>query len=147
MARVNISPELPIWLSGYGGRNKPALDKLDDLWAKALVLEDADGRRAVLVTMDLVGIDRELSREVCRRIGEQFKLPRTAIALSTSHTHSGPVVHSNLAAMYSLSERDMKRIEDYATELETKLIKVVADAFEQLAPPACRGRWAKPHSP
>jgi hypothetical protein len=134
VARVNISPELPIWLSGYGGRNKPAQDKLDDLWAKALVLEDADGRRAVLVTMDLVGIDRELSREVCRRIEEQFKLPRSAIALSTSHTHSGPVVRSNLAAMYSLSERDTTRIEDYATELETKLIKVVADAFENLAP-------------
>ncbi|HEX2475709.1 MAG TPA: neutral/alkaline non-lysosomal ceramidase N-terminal domain-containing protein [Lacipirellulaceae bacterium] len=134
VARVNISPELPIWLSGYGGRNKPAQDKLDDLWAKALVLEDADGHRAVLVTMDLVGIDRELSREVCRRIEEQFKLPRATIALSTSHTHSGPVVRSNLAAMYSLDQRDTKRIEDYAIELETKLIKVVADAFEQLAP-------------
>jgi neutral ceramidase len=133
-ARVNISPELPIWLSGYGARNKPAQDKLDDLWAKALVLEDADGRRAVLVTMDLVGIDRELSRDVCRRIGEKFKLPRAAIALSTSHTHSGPVVRSNLAAMYSLDERNSKRIEDFATKLETKLIEVVAAAFEQLAP-------------
>jgi hypothetical protein len=134
VARVNISPELPIWLSGYGGRNKPAQDKLDDLWAKALVLEDASGRRAVLVTMDLVGIDRELSREVCRRIEERFKLPRSAIALSTSHTHSGPVVRSNLAAMYSLSERDMKRIDVYATELEDKLINVVAAAFDNLEP-------------
>jgi hypothetical protein len=134
IARVKISPELPIWLSGYGGRNKPAQDKLDDLWAKALVLEDASGRRAVLVTMDLVGIDRELSREVCRRIQERFKLPRSAIALSTSHTHSGPVVRSNLAAMYSLSERDMKRIDDYATELEDKLINVVANAFDNLEP-------------
>jgi len=134
VARVNISPELPIWLSGYGGRNKPAQDKLDDLWAKALVLEDADGRRAVLVTMDLVGIDRELSREVCGRIEEQFQMPRAAIALSTSHTHSGPVVRSNLAAMYALDERNSKRIEDYATELETKLIKVVADAIENLEP-------------
>jgi neutral ceramidase len=134
VARVNISPELPIWLSGYGGRNKPAQDKLDELWAKAIVLEDADGRRAVLVTMDLVGIDRELSREVCRRIEERFKLPRSAIALSVSHTHSGPVVRSNLAAMYSLSERDVKRIQDYAILLSDKLVEVVAAAFETLEP-------------
>jgi hypothetical protein len=134
VARVNISPELPIWLSGYGARDKPAQDKLDDLWAKALALEDADGRRAVLVTMDLVGIDRQLSREVCRQIEERFKLPRSAIALSTSHTHSGPVVRSNLAAMYTLSERDTKRIEDYATDLEAKLVGVIADAFENLEP-------------
>jgi hypothetical protein len=134
VARVNISPELPIWLSGYGARNKPAQDKLDDLWAKALVLEDADGQRAVLVTMDLVGIDRELSREVCRRIEDRFKLPRSAIALSVSHTHSGPVVRSNLAAMYSLSERDAKRIDDYAVSLSDKLVDVVAAAFETREP-------------
>src|SRR5215213_399332 len=58
VAKVNISPELPIWLSGYGGRNKPAATKHDDLWAKALVIEDAAGHRAVLVTFDLVGIPR-----------------------------------------------------------------------------------------
>jgi neutral ceramidase len=134
VARVNISPELPIWLSGYGGRNKPAQDQLDELWAKALVLEAADGRRAVLVTMDLVGIDRELSREVCRRVEERFNVPRSAISLSVSHTHSGPVVRSNLAAMYSLNERDTKRIEDYSTALSNKLLEVVAAGFETLQP-------------
>jgi hypothetical protein len=134
VARVNISPELPIWLSGYGARNKPAQDKLDDLWAKALVLEAADGRRAVLVTMDLVGVDRELSREVCRRIEEKFNLPRSAIALSVSHTHSGPVVRSNLAAMYSLDARETKRIEDYGSKLADKLVDVVEAAFESRKP-------------
>src|SRR6476659_1940386 len=68
VAKINISPELPIWLSGYGGRNKPAATKHDDLWAKALVIEDAAGHRAVLVTMDLVGVPREVSVNVCKQI-------------------------------------------------------------------------------
>src|SRR6478752_10483874 len=68
VAKVNISPELPIWLSGYGGRNKPAATKHDDLWSKALVIEDASGHRAVLVTVDLAGIPRELSTSVCESI-------------------------------------------------------------------------------
>src|SRR3954466_8416589 len=79
VAKVNISPELPIWLSGYGGRNKPAAAKHDELWAKALVLEDAAGNRAALVTMDLVGMPRDVSLEVCKRIEDRYKLPRSAI--------------------------------------------------------------------
>src|SRR6188472_37820 len=73
VAKVNISPELPIWLSGYGGRNKPAATKHDELWAKALVIEDAAGHRAALVTLDLVGIPRELSASVCKQAEERFK--------------------------------------------------------------------------
>src|SRR5262245_14080114 len=60
-ARVKITPEKPMWLSGYGGRDRPAEGTLQDLWAKALVLQDPGGKRVVLVTMDLVGIPRELS--------------------------------------------------------------------------------------
>jgi hypothetical protein len=134
VARVNITPALPIWLSGYAARNKPAQDKLDDLWAKALVLEDADGRRAVLVTMDLVGIDRELSQEVCRRIESRFQLPRAAIALCVSHTHSGPVVGDNLAPMYSLDERQAERVKAYTAKLTGNLVDVVGNAIGALGP-------------
>jgi hypothetical protein len=134
VARVNITPELPIWLSGYAARNKPAEEKLDDLWAKALVLEDDTGRRAVLVTMDLVGIDRELSQEVCQRIEARFQLPRSCVALCVSHTHSGPVVGTNLAPMYSLDERQAARVNAYATRLTDNLVDVVGRAIEALAP-------------
>jgi hypothetical protein len=134
VARVNITPELPIWLSGYGGRNRPANEKLDDLWAKALMLEDGSGNRAVLVTMDLVGIDRGLSLDVCRRLEKQYKLPRASIALCTSHTHSGPVVRGNLVPMYSLDDDQARRVKDYSVQLVDNLVAVVGDAIESLAP-------------
>lgn len=134
VARVNITPELPIWLSGYGARNRPADEKLDDLWAKALVLEDASGARAVIVTMDLVGIDRDLSQQVCRRIEEQCKLPRASVALCTSHTHSGPVIRGNLVPMYSLNDDQARRVKEYSVRLTDSLVAVVGDAIESLAP-------------
>ena len=134
IARVNISPELPTWLSGYGARNHPANEKLDELWAKALILEDAQGNRGVLLTMDLVGIDRSLSLEVCRRLEEKFRLPRASIALCTSHTHSGPVIRGNLMAMYSLDDEQTARVTTYASQLVEKLVAVVGDAIHSLAP-------------
>src|SRR5437868_162072 len=58
VAKTVITPREYMWMSGYGGRSKPAEGKIHDLWAKALVLYDAKGNRGVIVTMDLVGIDR-----------------------------------------------------------------------------------------
>src|SRR5207248_2759704 len=107
-AKVVITPAEYMWLSGYGGRNKPAEGKVHDLWAKALALEDPAGERVLLITMDLVGIDRDLSQAVCQELTKKYGLPRAAIRLSTSHTHSGPVVRSNLSTMYQLDDKQTK---------------------------------------
>ena len=133
-AKVNITPKELMWMSGYGARNKPAEGKLTDLWAKALALEDPTGRRAVLVTMDLVGIDRGLSVEVCRELQAKHGLPREAVILSASHTHTGPVVRSNLNVMYDLDARQQGHVADYAKALHASLVKVAGDALARLAP-------------
>ncbi|HYT93447.1 MAG TPA: neutral/alkaline non-lysosomal ceramidase N-terminal domain-containing protein [Gemmataceae bacterium] len=133
-AKVNITPAELMWMSGYAGRTKPAEGKLTDLWAKALVLEDPSGRRAVLVTMDLVGIERALSVEVCQELKQKYGLAREAILLSVSHTHTGPVVRSNLNVMYQLDAKQQKQVADYAKVLHANLVRVVGDALKQLAP-------------
>ena len=48
--------------------------KLTDLWAKALVLKDAKDNRAVLITLDLVGIGRQFSQEVCQAVRPEGKV-------------------------------------------------------------------------
>ncbi len=134
VAKVNISPELPIWLGGYAARTKPAEQKNDDLWAKALVLEDAEGHRAVLLTMDLVGIPRDFSLSVREPIEKRYNLPRAAIALNTSHTHSGPVIRGNLMAMYALDEEQSRRMNEYKTAVVPKLVAAVDEAFKTMQP-------------
>src|SRR6266540_5617213 len=101
VTKVRITPEKLMWMSGYAARTKPAEGTLHDLWAKALVLEGPNGQRCVLVTLDLVGIERSLSQAVCAELERKYRLPRSAILLSVSHTHTGPIVGSNLNAMYS----------------------------------------------
>src|SRR6266851_3229918 len=81
VARVAITPERPMWMSGYASRTRPADGTLHDLWAKALVLQDPRGQRCVLLTLDLVGIDRDLSREVCAELEKKYRLPRSAVLL------------------------------------------------------------------
>jgi hypothetical protein len=134
VAKVVITPAEFIWMSGYGARTKPAEGKVHELYAKALALQAADGQRCVLVTMDLVGIDRDLSKSVCAQLEKLYKLPRSAVMLSVSHTHCGPVVGRNLQPMYFLDRAQQKRVDDYTRDLEMKLVELVGAALKDLKP-------------
>src|SRR4051812_6442106 len=87
-----ITPARPMWMSGYASRTTPAEGKETDLFAKAAVLESKDSPALVLITLDLVGIDRATSQAICKPIQEKYKLGRERIAINCSHTHCGPVV-------------------------------------------------------
>src|SRR5262245_23174575 len=73
-AKVNITPKEFMWMSGYGARDRPAEGKLTNLWAKALALEDPQGNRVVLISLDLVGIDRETSIAVRDELDKKHSL-------------------------------------------------------------------------
>lgn len=136
VAATNITPDKYMAMSGYGGRDNPADGKLTDLWAKAAVLEDADGHRGVIITLDLVGIDRTLSQAVCNSLREQYGLQRDQIAICTSHTHTGPVVGMNLAPLHYLihGQEQQALIDEYASVLQDKIVAVVGDALADIRP-------------
>ncbi|MEZ6058953.1 MAG: neutral/alkaline non-lysosomal ceramidase N-terminal domain-containing protein [Planctomycetaceae bacterium] len=136
VARTVITPQKLMWMSGYASRDKPAEGKLHDLWAKALVMRDAGGHDAVLVTLDLIGIDRDTSREICETLQTVHGLQRSQIALATSHTHTGPVVGENLGAMYSYGNDQAALVRDYRAFLIQSVVDVVAKAYQDVAPAA-----------
>lgn len=137
-ARANITPQKLMWMSGYGGRDHPAEGKLTDLWAKALVLQDPHGNQVVLITLDLVGIDRQLSERICQRLSEARGWKREQIAICTSHTHTGPVIGKNLGAMHYMLLDDEQRtlIDEYEKYAEEQIVHTVLEASRELT--ACR---------
>lgn len=134
VARRIITPALPIWLSGYAARTKPADSVVLDLWAKALAIEDDRGRRAVIVTTDLIGLPHEVTDAVSARAKMQFGLDRARLLLNSSHTHTGPVVWPSIRVMFNFNEEDSRRVELYAQKLIVDLVAVVGEALNDLAP-------------
>jgi hypothetical protein len=55
-----VTPAEPMWMAGYASRVKPAEGKEQELFVKALAVEDPAGHRLVLVTSDLIGVPRSL---------------------------------------------------------------------------------------
>ncbi len=136
-AKVNITPEKLLWMAGYAARTSPAEGTLIDLWAKALVLEDPQGKRVAIITLDLVGIGRDLSLAIRETLEQKYQLPRSSTALCTSHTHCGPVIGNKRRPIYSeLSEQQRQDIADYTDTLQQKLAAVVGDALTKLEPAA-----------
>ena len=136
VARIEITPQEPMWMAGYAARTRPADGKLTDLYAKALVLQDAEQRQAVLVTLDVIGTDRSLMQAICTRLEDRYGLKRQQIALCASHTHSGPVLAGNLAPLHYLvvGREDQDLIERYTAQLQDQVVQVVGMALEQMAP-------------
>lgn len=134
VARIEITPESPIWLSGYASRNKPSEGVAQKLWAKAIALEDGRGSRLVVVTTDLIGLPRALTDLVGARVAKNYQLERARLLLNASHTHTGPVVHPNLALMYDLPPEQDQRVRDYALRLTDALVQVVGAAIADLKP-------------
>ncbi len=134
LAKTIITPPELMWMSGYGARTKPAEGKLHELWAKALVLEDPRGHKAVLITLDLVGIGRDLARPICQAIEKKHGIARADIILSVSHTHTGPVVGHNLHAMYFLDAMQLDLVRAYTDYLPKKILESVDAAVKDLGP-------------
>jgi neutral ceramidase len=131
-----ITPPKPMWMSGYASRMKPAEGTLIELKAKVLLLEDEQGRRTALVTFDLVGLDREIAQDIERDITEAVRIDPSGVALCCSHTHTGPVVHNNLRAMYimALGEDQWALIAEYSRFLRQRVLYAVAQALKDLSP-------------
>ncbi len=134
VARTIITPDKPLWLAGYASRNSPSEGKLHDLWAKALVLEDANGKQAVLITTDILGMTKELTDKIRIRLKKKWGLYPEQIMITSSHTHSGPVIHNALYDIYPLNESDKKKIEKYTNWLENQIVNVINTAFQTLEP-------------
>ncbi len=133
-ARAAITPEQPTWLSGYAARTKPSEGKLHDLHAKALALEDERGFRVVIVTTDLLGISKEVAEPIVAAAQKLYGLRREQLLLTSSHTHTAPIVRSNLIGAYDLDAEQAARVTAYAKLLHERIIAVIGAAIRDLAP-------------
>lgn len=124
-----VTPDKPVWLAGYASRTAPSQGTLLDLKAKAILLEDASGHRSLLITMDNLGVPKDFSDEVRTEIGKRYNLDFSQIILSSSHTHTGPVISRALQYIYPMEEKDWIAVDNYTEELKEKLYNLTDEVM------------------
>jgi neutral ceramidase len=139
VAATIITPEQPMWMSGYAARTRPSEGKVHDLRAKALALEDPRGTKIVIITVDLLGISRPMRDWLEKQVNLRYKLPPESLLVNSSHTHCGPVIRETRYSiygdtLYGLSPEQIKQTGQYVEDLQKKLAKLVGQSIEDLAP-------------
>lgn len=126
VASIVITPQTNMWMSGYAARKSPSHGTAQDLFAKALALEDEKGARLVIITMDIIGVRPWLRQFVEKHAAERHKLPPECLVMNASHTHCGPE--------YREIKEGEKTEGHYSAFLRERLTRIVDEAINKLAP-------------
>ncbi len=136
LAKVRITPDKSVWMTGFASRTKPSEGTMHDLYARALALEDASGDRAVLVTADLIGVSASVAKMVTDEAQRRYGLARDRVMLAFSHTHGGPSVTNLLRVLANprMTPEQQRDTDDYTRGLVDKVAALVGEALADLRP-------------
>lgn len=135
-AVVDITPDYPVRLSGYGGRREPSAGIAQRLHAKALALGDDAAGAAVMVTVDNCGVPAAMRAEVLRRLQVDTSVSEERFAICSSHTHCAPMLTGVLPNLFGMDipAEHLAAIERYTAELTDHIEKVARAALAARAP-------------
>ena len=134
IATQDITPRSSVWMSGYAHRKHAATGTLQALKVKVLVLKTPAGNTGVFISTDLLGLPRNMSVNICQQLQQQYALERSQIMLTSSHTHTGPVLRNALYDIYPLTDSRKEQIDTYSTWLENRIVETVGLALKDMRP-------------
>ena len=128
-----------MWMAGYAGRDKPSQGKVHDLYAKALALEDAQDTRLVILTLDLIGIEREMRDWLEAEVRRRYQLEPASLLINASHTHCGPALRKSRYSIYGnsfygLTPEQVRQCREYGEQLKQRLLQLIGEALDKLGP-------------
>jgi len=89
-ARVDITPQFKVELSGYGPfLERKYMNVHDPLYAQVAVFQSKEDL-LFLFSCDLVGLDKEITEVVRNNLRQLFNSKRVFVSICCTHTHSGP---------------------------------------------------------
>ncbi len=135
-AKIDITPDFPVRLSGYGGRRDEADSIEQRIWAKALAIRNGAESPAVLMTVDNCGVPDYITAAVAAELNQDAGIPREQFVICSTHTHSAPYLAGVLRTLFGvpIPEAHQENVDRYTHELTEKLKQVAKTALANLCP-------------
>ena len=132
-AQVDITPDYPVRLSGFGFRRTESEGVTQPIWAKALAIStDAQSEPVVLITVDNLGIPAAMFEEVATRLEAKAGLKRARLSITATHTHTAPMLRGVVPTLFSgpISAEHWAGIDRYTAFLTDRLEEVAIQALK-----------------
>lgn len=124
-----------VWMAGFQ-RSKPAQGVNDDLWARAMVLDDGRTRFAWVV-LDAIGFNSDDIISVRKRIPADLGIDY--VIISSTHTHSAP----DLIGLWGPSPFTSGVNPDYVAKVKRGVLDAIKLATDRLKPAYFRFSYDK----
>lgn len=146
-AKVDITPDEPVRLSGYASRLIPSDGIEDRLSARALILSPqnpqtkppAEGLHPdslVVVSIDAIGISAVMTEKILDKVLPNLKIPRSRIVFCTTHSHTAPHLDGLIPNLFGVPMPDAEQQAMLrATQMNIdRVAQVILDAKTTLQP-------------
>jgi len=142
VAQIDVTPDYPVRLNGYGGRRTESEGVEQRIRAKALAIGTDGEQPFVVITVDNCGVPETIRTELLTRLAAKH-VTGDRFALCSSHTHSAPMLNGVLPTIFGvpIPPEHQKNLDRYTAEFTDKLEQVVRAALANRAPATLA--WAK----
>ena len=136
VARVDITPDYPVRLSGFGFRRAESEGVTQRIWAKALVFADEKEGPAVLIVADNLCVPDEITKEIASRLKDKLKLKLDRLTITATHTHTAPMLKNVCPTLFgtNIPPEHQANIDRYTRKFVDSLERVALDAAKAAAP-------------
>lgn len=124
-SKVDITPNLPIDLSGYAHRKGKSVEVFEHLFLKTFVLRGSTELFLIFVA-DLIWWDDKWVERVRNKINSKYNISQEYVCFHATHNHSGPQTSEKFSEELGL------RSNDFMEKLEFELFNSVDIALNNL---------------
>ena len=101
VAQVDLTPDYPVRLNGYGGRRAEFEGVEQRIRAKAIAIGSDAERPFILITVDNCGVPEWIRTELVKRLAPR-RVTSERFAICSSHTHSAPMLNGVLPTIFGI---------------------------------------------
>lgn len=124
-AIIDVTPQKPMFLHGYPHVERTSEGTHDPLFASAMIIDDGKNQIG-FCAVDVIFITKEITARVREQVQKATGIKGDNLMVSASHTHSGPVIFSDIFYDPVVPKADPK----YITYLVNKIVAVYIEAFQ-----------------
>ena len=133
VAAVNITPDFPVRLNGFGFRRAESVGVTQPIWAKAVAIGSDEQKPVVLITVDSLGIRLPMVEEVARRLKDKAGVERERLVVTFTHSHTTPKVNGASDTIFSspIPPEQQVHVDRYTKDLTDWLEEVALAALAE----------------
>lgn len=135
VAAVDITPDYPVRLNGFGFRREESEGVRQRIWAKALAIGSDADKPLVLITVDTLGIPDAFVEALAKRLKSAGVEP-DRLSVTASHTHTAPMTNQCAPTIFGvpIPPGHQAHIDQYTREFREKLYEVAVAALKDRRP-------------